>query len=204
MTEVPAHKVRGVGNDIYGQARLALALLVRNALETAGVTWCLDAGTLLGAHRDGKLIAHDDDVDIAVYYPVFDGERQLRELQQQVELPEPYDTRIVRSYAQKVEVFDRSSKRFTLPPVYHGADFHTVTVDLQAVTDAPDGGVVYLHDMLGHVRLSADMITPTGLIACEGERFNCPHDPVRFLTAHYGYLGSDARYDPATKKYVKA
>jgi hypothetical protein len=203
MAEIPSHKARGVGNDIYGQARLQLAALVRDALDAAGVTWCLDAGTLLGAHRNGKFIAHDDDFDIAVYYPAFDALRHLPELQRHMVLPEPYDTRIVTSYCHKVEVFDRTSSRFILPPQYKGADFHTVTVDLQVMTDAPDGSVVYLHDMLGHARLTADLIAPTGVIECEGQRFNSPHDTVRFLEAQYGYLGADARYDPETKKYVK-
>jgi hypothetical protein len=203
MTELPSHKARGVGNDLHGAARLALALLVRDALEVIGTPWFLDAGTLLGAHRDGKLIPHDDDFDIAVYFPVFRGERDLHELQQALRLPEPYETRIVTRYGSKIEVFDRTSERFALPAQYRGADFHTVTVDLQVMTDAPDGTVVYLHDLLDHVRVPADSLLPTGEILCEGHRFNSPRDTVRFLQAQYGYLGTDARYDPETRKYVK-
>lgn len=204
MTELPSHKASGVGNDRYGKQRVALALLVKAALDAAGVAWFLDGGTLLGAYRSGTLIAHDDDFDLAVYYPAFRGERDLRELQALVQLPVPYATRIVTSYGQKVECFDATSETFTLPPHYGGADFHTVTVDLQVMTDAGDDSVVYLHDLLTHVRVPRDALLPTREIVCEGHRFNCPHDTVRFLEAQYGYLGADARFDPATKKYVKA
>jgi hypothetical protein len=38
---------------------------------------------------------------------------------------------------------------------------------------------------------------------CEGHAFNAPSDPTLFLQAQYGYLGTDARFDPASKKYVK-
>jgi hypothetical protein len=203
VTELPSHKARGVGNDRYGEARLSLALLVRAALEATDIPWFLDAGTLLGAYRNGKLIAHDDDFDIAVYFPVFRGEADLGELQRRIALPPPYDTRIVTRYGQKIEVFDSTSERFVLPPQYKGADFHTVTVDLQVMTDAPDGSVVYLHDLLQHVHVPADAVLPTAQIRCEGHLFDSPHDTPRFLQAQYGYLGTDARYDPKSKKYVK-
>ena len=203
MTELPSHKARGVGNDIYGEARLELALIVKQQLEALNIAWFLDAGTLLGAYRGGKVIPHDDDFDMAVYYPRFDGERDLHELSDALELPAKYAARVVTSYGQKVEVFDRASETFQLPAAYKGADFHTVTVDLQVMTDAPDGSVVYLHDLLEHVRVRPDQLLPTGEIVCEGHRFNCPRDTQGFLEAQYGYLGTDARFDPASKKYVK-
>jgi hypothetical protein len=101
-----------------------------------------------------------------------------------------------------VEVFDPNSATFTLPPQYGGANFHTVTVDVQLMTDAADG-VVYLHDMLAHVVVPRSAIAPTGTLILDGHPFNCPHDVEAFLEAQYGYLGTDAVFDPQTKKYVR-
>jgi hypothetical protein len=42
---------------------------VRAALEAEGLTYWLDFGSLLGIHRDGDLILHDNDVDFACLNP---------------------------------------------------------------------------------------------------------------------------------------
>ncbi len=203
MSKIPSHKALGVGNDIYGAARLELAKLVKTSLVSVDLTWYLDAGTLLGAYRDGKLIGHDDDFDLAAYVPTFD-QADLVALQTKIaaSLPAPYQIRVVTSYAQKLEIFDPASSTFELPAQYQGADFHCVTVDIQFMTDARNG-VIYLHDMLDHVRVPKDCITPIGKIACEGHMFDCPHDIVRFLEAQYGYIGTDAVFDTKSKMYVK-
>jgi hypothetical protein len=204
MMKLPPHKACGVGNDIYGISRVELAKFVKPVLNQIGITWFLDAGTLLGAYRNGKQIPHDDDFDIAAYLPTFvDEDLTAMHMKIAALLPDPYQIRAVTSYARKLEIFDATSDTFELPPQYGGADFHTVTVDIQIMTDASDG-VVYLHDMLGHVRIPKDAIAPIGEITCEGQLFNCPHDIVRFLEAQYGYIGVDAIYDPQAKSYVKS
>lgn len=203
MTSCPAHKSGGVGADIYGADRLALAKLVEPALNHAGLNWYLDGGTLLGAHRTGTQIAHDDDFDIAAYVSSFrDGDLTAIRSSIADALPSAFEVRVVTSYARKIEVYDPRSATFELPVQYRGADFHTVTVDVQLMADAPNG-VVYLHDLLGHVSVPKDAIFPTGEIELEGHRFASPCDVVRFLEAQYGYIGSDARFDPQTKRYVK-
>ena len=203
MTAIPAHKARGVGADVFGDRRLALAKIVQPALNATGLAWYLDAGTLLGAYRDGEQIAHDDDFDIAVYIPDY-GDDDLEAIRWKLAdaLPAPYETRVVTSYAHKVEIFDATSETFQLPAAYRGADFHVVTVDVQVMTDAKDG-VRYLHDMLDHVRVPKSAIAPTGEITLEGHSFSCPHAVVRFLEAQYGYIGRDAHFDTKTKLYVK-
>ncbi len=203
MSALPAHKARGVGADIYGAARLALAKVVQPVLNAANLTWYLDAGTLLGAHRNGEQIAHDDDFDIAAYVPDFcDDDLEAMRRKIAAALVAPYETRIVTSYARKVEIFDARSETFALPRAYRGADFHVVTVDVQIMTDAADG-VRYLHDMLGHVRVPKKVIGPTREIMLVYHMFSCPRAVVRFLEAQYGYIGSDAHFDARTKMYVK-
>ncbi len=186
MSAIPAHKTRGVGADIYGGERLALAKVVQPALNALDLTWYLDGGTLLGAHRNGEQIAHDDDFDIAAYVPVFcDDDLEVISLKIAAMLQAPYEARVVTSYARKVEIFDSRSETFALPSAYCGADFHVVTVDIQIMTDATDG-VQYLHDMLGHVRVPKGVIEPTGEIMLEGHMFSCPRAVAPFLEAQYG------------------
>ena len=206
MPEIPDHKTRNVGSDVYGARRVELAKLVKTALDVTGFVWFLDGGTLLGAYRNGKQIPHDDDFDIAVYLPNFNGEQDLTALLQTMTrlVPAQYEVRAVTSYASKLEIYDPASASYALPmPHYKAADFHTVTVDVQVMTDTLDGLVVYLHDLLEHVRVPKDAIEPTAFIVCDGIAFNCPHHPVRFLEAQYGYIGADARYDTRTRMYVK-
>lgn len=203
MTELPSHKPRGVGNDVYGEARLILALRVRDVLEQTGVAWFLDAGTLLGAYRNGKLIPHDDDFDMAVCLPTYSGAHELEKLASRLTVGAPYKCRMVTSYANKLEVFDPTSPCFELPPHYRGADFYAVTVDLQVMTRGQGESFVYLHDLMRHIQVPCSAVFPPGEILCEGHSFRAPHDPAGFLEALYGYLGEDARFDPETKKYVQ-
>lgn len=206
QAKLPAHKAKGVGNDVWGDARLALAKRVAVELERLSVVWFLDGGTLLGAYRMGDLLPQDDDFDTAIYLPDYQGAQELAGLERELRdaLGPEYAVRVVTSYAQKLEIYDPTCEVYLLPSAHYlGADFHVVTVDIQVMTDRPDGSVGYLHNMLSDVCVPKDAITPVGEITCAGALFRCPHDIVRFLGAQYGYLGSDAEYDPVTKRYVK-
>ncbi|MBU0459887.1 MAG: LicD family protein [Nanoarchaeota archaeon] len=202
--EIPPHKAKDVGNDIFGEERLQLAKIVKTALNSSGVIWFLDGGTLLGAYRNGKFIHHDDDFDTAVYFANY-KEKELIDLMHHIkqELYPPYDIRMVTSYASKLEIFDTTSRRYLLPgSEYKGADFHTVTVDIQVMTDIDDS-VISLHDLLRHLKIPKESIQPIGKIMCEGVAFNCPHLVEEYLKAQIGYLGLNARFDSETRKYVK-
>mgnify|MGYP001030261023 CR=1 FL=1 len=50
----------------YGHYRLVLGFYCAKTLTDLNAKWWLDAGNLLGAYRDGKMIAHDTDFDIGV------------------------------------------------------------------------------------------------------------------------------------------
>lgn len=39
---------------------------LRARLDAAGIPWCLLAGTLLGIYRDGEILPHDKDMDLAI------------------------------------------------------------------------------------------------------------------------------------------
>ncbi len=206
QAKLPAHKAKDVGNDIYGDARFALAKRVMNVLNEGLLTWTLDGGTLLGAYRMGRVLPLDDDFDTAIYLPNYQGEQDLIELVRDLEaaVSPQYRVRMLTSYAHKIEVYDPTSRCYLLPSdEYKGADFHTVTVDIQVMTDGPGDSIVYLHDMLSTVFVPANTLQPTSEIECDGAVFSCPRDIEGFLGAQYGYLGSDAEFDPLTKRYVR-
>lgn len=108
---------------------------VRDALNMLDWTrdhWFIESGTLLGAWRDGTMIAHDDDFDIALYTtdePVRTLHRLVQELKQL--LPAHLDVRPINTYVQKVEVFDPKHGNYMLR---ENADFHHVTVDISLYT----------------------------------------------------------------------
>lgn len=102
----------------YKAHRMALAAVVTRILDDhlheldfeGG--WFSDAGTALGAWRDGKMIPHDDDVDLGIL--VLNAKQgtmgngilpKLRELIAK-HLPEQYEARLVTSYCFKVEVYE--------------------------------------------------------------------------------------------------
>lgn len=62
------HKAKFVrDNRAFQNHGNAVLLKAKAALEEIDVFFWLDFGTLLGVYRDGKLIGHDTDVDVAVF-----------------------------------------------------------------------------------------------------------------------------------------
>ena len=215
-----AHKLQGSGCDRYGRQRLVLALIVRKWLEEnfAG-RWFIESGTLLGAYRNGNYIPHDDDFDMAL---LFSDRAQIpAELDRlcvwlSTCLPSPYKARVVHTYCQKIEVFDARScllddfgnqneapNPYILPGErYGGADYHHVTVDIQAYAAREDDNNILepLYNFKPWQESRADVF-PTTDIVLEGESFKAPANPLGFLEAIYGSLAPDAVYDVVTSKY---
>ena len=122
-------------------------------LPVKNFNWFIESGTLLGAYRNNKFIPHDDDFDFALLLyttmvQAMSNDRALVKQQLSVWaemlkecLPSPYTARVSSTYCDKIEVYDPTQGKYVLPGAkYNGAEFHHVTVDLQAYV-IRDGGI---------------------------------------------------------------
>ena len=202
-------KLQGAGCDIWGDKRLALALKTKEILKSLEHPWFIESGTLLGAWRSGKFIAHDDDFDIALFL-TSRWEEELTAVQDTLaqELPAPYKVRRVSTYSDKLEIFDPTQGvYFLLGPQYNGADYHFVTIDLQVYIPSPLGKgktvPLYRATPKSHrVIVNTTDVLPLGTIVVEGEKFPAPANVEAFLTEMYGYLGNGAQFCKETGKYL--
>jgi hypothetical protein len=195
-----------VGCDIYGSDRLRVALVVREILNDLELEWYLESGTLLGAFRNQKFIPHDDDFDIAFLIYTQNFWEDFNDLYCKIKggLPASLDCRIVNTYTDKIEIYDPTFGKFILfNPVYNGADFHYVTVDIQPCIVNEETATIHSTYRAKPFELvwDIDLVLPLKKIILEGEEFLCPNDPKRFLEGEYGSLEPSAIYDEKTGKY---
>ena len=152
--------------SVYGKERTQLGAILQTVMSQMHIPprYFLDNGTLLGLWRNGQLIEKDDDFDFGVLVNKSEfSSTWLAEFQQAVQMgldehhntvtassstasssttPPKYLSRVVDTYADKIEVYDASHGSFPLVgDKYEGARYHHVSCDLQLhVID--DGGVV--------------------------------------------------------------
>ena len=192
---------------IYGADRLKLSTHVDEILTELNVEWFIESGTLLGAWRNNKLLPNDDDFDMAIILDrEQDIEQQLNDLNNafNMKLDSKYKCRIITTYCHKLEIFEPKLGKYILPdPIYKGADFHNVTLDLQVYCKANE--VIYPLYYLYETTLNIPMsdIYPIKKINLEGYLYNCPNNTKSVLEILYGYLGTDYLYNVNTRRYEK-
>eukprot|EP00330_Aristerostoma_sp_ATCC50986_P006139 CAMPEP_0114586150 /NCGR_PEP_ID=MMETSP0125-20121206/9456_1 /TAXON_ID=485358 ORGANISM="Aristerostoma sp., Strain ATCC 50986" /NCGR_SAMPLE_ID=MMETSP0125 /ASSEMBLY_ACC=CAM_ASM_000245 /LENGTH=220 /DNA_ID=CAMNT_0001781465 /DNA_START=49 /DNA_END=711 /DNA_ORIENTATION=+ len=200
---------------VYGPMRHKLGLKVKEILDNWDLSkslWFLDAGTLLGAWRNGKMIPHDDDFDLGVYVSnkvideMYEGSKaKLLESMCKKFKDNGFEARVVTSYVDKIEIYESEHGKFWLNEE-HGIDFHNVTVDLTLFYDHPTkkNCLQNSHMNSKHTCFPIDEMFPTGELTYEGMVLPAPADPEKSLTMMYGYLGPNAIWNPETKLYEKA
>ncbi len=188
------------GCDVWGAKRMSIAIMLRDRVLPAGLDWFIENGTLLGAHRNGKFIPHDDDFDIGI---VITDIAAIEEAYSVIKerLPAPYEVRRISSYADKLEVYDPTYGLYTLEG-YAGADFHYVTVDLQFHLRSDTGMCECLYRRGRPWRFDIGQVLPTTTMELEGETFPCPADTAGLLTMRYGCISEGAVFDEASGKYM--
>ena len=197
------YKKVDAGCNKWGKERLDLAIYIRdNILTKISNEWFIENGTLLGAWRNGKFIAHDDDFDIAM---LINTESEITNILKKIELlllSSKYKARLVKTYASKIEIYDESFGKFILPvEKYNGSDFHYVTLDIQFYLKKND---IYecLYFVEPHKRLlNEEILKPSSKIILENEEFNAPNNIEKFLINNYGNLNINAKYNQNTGLY---
>jgi phosphorylcholine metabolism protein LicD len=190
------------GCDKYGKYRLELALEMKKILNQLTYTWFIENGTLLGAYRNNKFIAHDDDFDIGILISDLNEINILFNKIKKV-LSEKYELRIIDTYSNKIEVFDPSFGNYILSgPQYNNQDYHYVTIDLQFYLKQNDKyKLLYFINNSSELYLEEEIIKPTNLIELEGEVFPTPNKVKIFLERNYGSIDPRAKYNKETCKY---
>jgi LicD family len=147
------------------------------ALQNGGHSYWLDFGSLLGVHRDGDLILHDNDIDLAILDPKWD------------ELHSSLSTALPQ-YSVKLEYPTDADGETTFLRVYCLLGFADVfgAVELDDKRILVDCG----HGELNCI--STDLVLPTKSIEWRGVKIQVPNDLNGALHARYGPTWKVPRY----------
>ena len=194
------YKHPDVGCNKYGNDRLILAVYLRdNVFIHLSQTFFIENGTILGAFREHKFIAHDDDFDFGI---LIDNIEEINSIYKIINenLPNYNQCRLVESYAKKIEIFDPSFGDYKLlGPKYNNTNYHYITVDLQFYLKDKDNNYSCLYYInQNNTLINKSIIVPVGKILLEGEMFNCPKNIEEFLKIIYNYLGIDSEFSTET------
>jgi hypothetical protein len=155
------------------QAYVASVREVLAVLADLGYPGAIGYGTLLGAVREGRLIAHDDDVDILIATKSQDERELAAEL-----------TGIVSILAGR-GVHARITPGFLFLKVT--APKTGRLVDVFPIISGRDGASVrlYLRNMRFH-DMPREAVLPFGTLLFYGQPIEVPHAPEVFLERHFG------------------
>ena len=188
----------------YGPLRTKLAEKLKPILnDYKDLNWFLDSGTLLGAHRDGTMLLHDDDFDLGFYLPEKDVEYMEKLCEHLIE--KGFNARTVHTYATKIEIFDPEYGKYKLQNRIGNPDFHNVTIDLTMYVKTDFKNITFLHEFTEKCEISIplDSLFPLTDIEYEKSVWPAPNKTEEFLTSVYGYIGTNAIFNPKTCKYEK-
>ena len=197
----------------YKAPLLELATLVRdliyayNSNHAKVIHVYINDGTLLGAYRDAKMIAHDYDFDFALYgtgddlFTLYDF-LKLELTTFNIHNNKQYSIKCfgLDHYAQKISIRDLKYGSYE----HQHDEWYHVEMDIQLLADE-DGKVVpqYFRDGVNKKLVqTADVILPLSSIKFEGYTFPCPNNVKKYLENNYGCIEKGALYDSDTCKYV--
>ncbi|MHA3684259.1 LicD family protein [Leucobacter sp. HY1908] len=147
------------------------AVAVLDVMQEAGYTAFVVGGTLLGAVRDGEILPHDDDADLAYLSPHTHPSDLVTENHALAELLIARGFRVLRHSWSHLQVLRGSATE-----VDYYVDIFTAFYKHN-----------HFHEPI-HVRAPGleDAILPLGEVMMHGHTFPAPRDPDAWLTACYG------------------
>lgn len=145
---------------------------VLRVLECSGRRPVLAYGTLLGAVRESRFIAHDDDVDVLYLSPATSREEVVE------------DIAVLRAQLQ-----EQGYRVDSMLP--SNLNMHVIDPEKLALVDifpcwVQDGGLMLHMQRMELRQIAPDIIHPTGRVDLHGRSFPAPADPAAFLEARYG------------------
>lgn len=169
----------------------------------------LSDGTLLGAHRDGKMIEHDYDFDYGIMTTLDTMHNLFDFIEKELCMHNKtngtdYITRIISDYSNKIEILDRSCGTY----LTNVGEWYNVAVDLQLMCEKSDNPELietqYFRDKYNEKTIhNKKSILPLGTITFENNIFPCPGDVKAYLEENYGCLEKGAVFDKELCKYIK-
>ncbi len=173
---------------------IALCRYADDCLTDAGVTHWLEGGTLLGAVREGGLLAWEDDVDISVLLDdQMTWERFVSALRQRV-AADGYAFEVFRECEVVSFCYDR---RQIWPFGYERNRLRgDLRVDISAYREGMNAGEPVLERFTSKAKMPATeggkygvpvgLVLPTSRMSVFDSSVSCPHNPDEYLRLLYG------------------
>ena len=194
----------------YKQSLLCMANNVQEILidyqkENHSFKHFLMDGSLLGAHRNGKMIEHDYDFDFGIYFG--DNVDKLMELYEFIKKRlydyNHYECKLINTYSHKIEIYDPSLGVHSEV----AEDFYNCIMDLQLYKiDENNKDILRIQyfkdDYHKRCNFQKEWFFPLSTILFENYTYPCANNPEKVLTEIYGYIGPNAIFDKTICKYV--
>ena len=180
-----------------------LLSILSDILNTAKIEYWVDQGTLLGAHRNGKFIARDSDVDIAIR-----SEEDFAALPELLasKLPSAYDWERKGSHCRGVRVWLKTGGIFKGTFEGREIEWPLVVCDVMFYQyNEEDNTYVQQYQGFGvdTFFIPEEVIFPLDQIEFERRMYPCPSRVKEYLEIQYGYIGEGAIWNPETNRWVK-
>jgi hypothetical protein len=203
VTTENEEQVIAANSKIHPQIEELLSVL-SEILDTAGIEFWIDQGTLLGSYRHGKFIERDSDADIAI-----SNEAHFSSLPDVLEagLPDAYGWQRKGSHCRGYKVWLKAGGTFKGTFEGREIEWPLVVCDVMFYRFLEaDQSYVQHYEGFGveTVFFPKDVIFPLKRIEFEGRTYCCPARVEEYLEIQYGYIGEGAIWKPEINRWVKA